>query len=65
MKPETLHKTGGLKNRRPDIVATKNGQTKIVNVGKTKADGSPIKREQQAIDDLSNIYDDIEFIPYD
>ncbi len=25
-----------------------------INVGKTKADGSPIKREQQALDDLNS-----------
>ena len=64
LEAEQLHITGGLKIRRPDIVATKDSQTKIVNVGKKKLDGSPIKREQQAIDDLGNIFDNVEFVPY-
>ncbi|WP_452229599.1 RHS repeat domain-containing protein [Lacinutrix sp. MEBiC02404] len=64
IEAEKLHITGGVKNRRPYILATKDGKTKVVNVGKQKRDGTPIKREQQAIDDLSNIFDDVEFVPY-
>lgn len=32
---------------------------------KQKKDGTPIKREQEAIDDLKTIFDDVRFIPYD
>ncbi|WP_275955218.1 RHS repeat domain-containing protein, partial [Phocaeicola plebeius] len=63
--PERLHETGGLKSRRPDIVAEKGNETRVYNVGKTKKDGTPIKREQEAIDDLKTIFDDVRFIPYD
>ena len=34
--PERLHETGGLKSRRPDIVAEKGNETRVYNVGKTK-----------------------------
>ncbi len=55
-RAETLIRTpGGHKSgRRPDILYKDcNGNLCGVNVGKTKADGSPIKREQQALDDLN------------
>lgn len=55
--PETLTKTpGGNKTgRRPDVLyRDPNGCVRGCNVGKTKADGSPIKREQEALDDLNN-----------
>jgi len=54
--PEQLVRTpGGNKSgRRPDVLYQDcNGNLCGVNVGKTKADGSPIKREQQALDDLN------------
>ena len=42
--------------RRPDILYEDcNGNVCAINVGKVKVDGSPIKREQQALDDLNNI----------
>lgn len=64
-KPERLHSIpGGTKDRRPDIVATKDGKVKVVNVGKQKADGNPIKREAEAKKDLEKIFDDVEFVPY-
>lgn len=44
------HKSG----RRPDVLYQDcNGNLCGVNVGKTRADGSLIKREQQALDDLN------------
>jgi RHS repeat-associated protein len=66
IKPEILIKTGGLKNRRPDIIATKNGKTKIINVGKKDANGNPIKREKEAITDLENVYGkgNVDFVAY-
>ncbi|PWK52945.1 RHS repeat domain-containing protein [Pleionea mediterranea] len=54
--PEQLIQTpGGNKSgRRPDVLYQDcKGNNCGVNVGKTKADGSPIKREQQALDDLN------------
>ena len=54
--PEQLVRTpGGNKSgRRPDVLYQDcKGNLCGVNVGKTKADGSPIKREQQALDDLN------------
>lgn len=54
--PEQLVPTpGGSKSgRRPDILYKDcNGILCGVNVGRTKADGSPVKREQQALDDLN------------
>ena len=63
--PERLHETGGSKSRRPDIVLEKGDKTRVYNVGKTKKDGTPIKREQEALDDLKMIYDDVRYIPYD
>jgi RHS repeat-associated protein len=63
---EVLHRTGGKKDRRPDIVATKGKETKVINVGKKDKSGSPIKREKEAIADLENVYGKgkIDFEPY-
>lgn len=55
--PEVLLPTpGGYKNgRRPDILYENDcGVLCGINVGKAKQNGMPIKREQQALDDLSN-----------
>lgn len=56
--PEAIFDTkGGVKDsRRPDILyRDKDGIVRgINNVGKAKKDGSPIKCEQQALDDLNN-----------
>ena len=64
--PEKLRKTpGGKKSgRRPDIVGTKGGKEKAVNVGKVRKDGTPIKREADALDDLRGTGLDIDFEPY-
>lgn len=68
-KKEKLVKTpGGIKSgRRPDtIIETPAGKRQGRNYGRTKADGTPIKREQEALDDL-NKYGDTptDFVPYD
>ncbi|MFC4701776.1 RHS repeat-associated core domain-containing protein [Glaciecola siphonariae] len=66
--PEQLVRTpGGNKSgRRPDILYQDcNGMLCGINVGKTKADGSPIKREQQALDDLNNAGLPTRFEQYD
>ncbi|QQP11174.1 hypothetical protein FJQ98_18350 [Lysinibacillus agricola] len=57
-RQETLIETpgGNKQGRRPDIIyRDADGNKKWGNVGKTKKDGSPIKREQQALDDLNNV----------
>jgi len=48
--------SGGNKDfRRPDILyRDKSGTVKAVNVGRTKADGTPVTRETKALDDLNN-----------
>jgi RHS repeat-associated protein len=55
-KPEVLVPTpGGLKaGRRPDMISRDaNGDVSATQVGKTRADGSPIKREVEALKDLN------------
>ncbi len=55
-KPEKLVRTpgGNKEGRRPDIVyQTPNGELRGRNIGKTKADGSPVTREQNALNDLN------------
>lgn len=68
-KTEKLIPTpGGLKSgRRPDILyETPEGELRGTNVGKTRADGTPVKREAEAIADLSNQAGlPTEFVPYD
>lgn len=67
-KPEVLIPTpGGNKTgRRPDVlVEMPDGSLRGTNVGKTKTDGSPIKREQEALDDLRGAGVDMDFVPYD
>ncbi|WP_299589300.1 hypothetical protein [uncultured Microbulbifer sp.] len=55
MKEKLIPTPGGHKSgRRPDILYKDcEGNLCGTNVGKTKADDSPIKREQQALDDLN------------
>lgn len=60
--------TGGVKSgRRPDITyITPDGQVRGRNVGRTYADGSPVRREAEALQDLNgpgNLPTD--FVPYD
>jgi len=58
---------GGHKNGpRPDVLYKDcNGNRCGVNVGKTRADGSPIKREQQALEDLNGAGLPTRFESYD
>jgi hypothetical protein len=68
-RPEAVIPTpGGVKEaRRPDILfKTPQGEKGGVNVGKTKADGTPVTREQDAVDDL-NEHGGLptHFVPYD
>lgn len=68
-KPERLVKTeGGKKSgRRPDIIyKTPDGARRGRNVGRTNADGTPVKREAEALDDLNKHSDTpTDFVPYD
>ncbi len=67
-KPERLVPTpgGSKEGRRPDILyRTPEGEVKATNVGRTYADGSPVKREVQAIDDLNRAGVKTEFKSYD
>jgi len=67
--PEKLiDTTGGGKNgRRPDIIYEKpDGSWGAVNVGKTKADGTPVPREVKALEDLNGPGGlPTDFVPYD
>jgi len=69
VKPERLVETpGGKKSgRRPDIIYRKPGEPQRGrNVGKTNADGTPVKREREALDDLNKHSDTpTDFVPYD
>ncbi|MBK9259284.1 MAG: hypothetical protein IPM54_05555 [Polyangiaceae bacterium] len=59
---------GGKKSgRRPDIIyKTPDGARRGRNVGKTNADGTPIRREVDALDDLNKHSDTpTDFVPYD
>jgi hypothetical protein len=59
---------GGMKEgRRPDIIyRNKEGELRGVNVGKTKADGTPVTREQNALKDLNGPGKlPTRFVPYD
>lgn len=66
---ELLIKTpGGHKEgRRPDIIyKTPEGDLRGLNVGKTKVDGSPVTREQKALEDLNGPGKfPTDFVPYD
>jgi hypothetical protein len=67
--PEAVIPTpGGHKgSRRPDILhETPTGEIRGVNVGWTRADGTPITREAEALDDLTNKGGvPTDFVPYD
>ena len=69
VEKETVIKTDGGKKsgRRPDIVfKTPEGAQRGRNVGKTNADGTPVKREQEALDDLNKHSDTpTDFVPFD
>jgi RHS repeat-associated protein len=57
---------GNKGSRRPDVLyKTPDGTIKGLNVGRTKADGSPVTREQKAKDDLNGAGVETDFIPYD
>ncbi|HSP79829.1 MAG TPA: hypothetical protein VLQ93_14955, partial [Myxococcaceae bacterium] len=59
--------SGKKSGRRPDILyETPDGTLKGRNVGKTRADGSPVKREAEALDDLNGPgKTPTDFVPYD
>lgn len=67
MKERLIPTPGGNKSgRRPDVLYKDcNGNLCGVNVGKTKANGSPIKREQQALNDLNGAGLPTKFQRYD
>jgi hypothetical protein len=51
--------------RRPDIVVQRDdGSIYGINVGKTRKDGSMIKREAEALQDLETIME-MFYVPYD
>ncbi len=58
LEPEVVIPTPGGKKegRRPDVIIENEttGAQRGVNVGKVDKDGKPIKREQEALDDLNN-----------
>ena len=70
-QPEQLINTpGGYKSgRRPDIIyKTPTGETRAVNVGKTEANGQPVKRERESLADLNDPKKGnlpTTFVPYD
>jgi len=67
-REQVIRTEGGKKaGRRPDIVyRTPDGAKRGRNVGKTNADGTPVKREREALDDLNKHSDTpTDFVPYD
>ena len=65
---QSVSTKGGLKERRrPDIIyVTPDGQVRGVNVGETKADGTPVKREAEALKDLNGAGKlPTHYVPYD
>ena len=53
------------KYRYPDVIATRNGETVYIQVGRSTSSGDPIAREQRAIDDLRTTGNFVLFFPYD
>ena len=53
----------GGRYRYPDLIATKNGQTRFYQIGRTTASGKPVAREIRALRDLGEIAKTF-FIPY-
>lgn len=67
-KEQLIPTPGGKKSgRRPDILhRSPDGQLRGRNVGKTKADGTPVPREVDALDDLNGPGGlPTDFVPYD
>jgi hypothetical protein len=66
---EQLRRTpnGAKSGRRPDIIyRTPNGTLRGLNVGRTLADGTPVPREVEALDDLNGPGGlPTDFVPYD
>ncbi|MBR4085962.1 MAG: RHS repeat-associated core domain-containing protein [Lachnospiraceae bacterium] len=57
---------GKKSSRRPDILVKKpDGALYGINVGKTTANGAPIKREVEALYDLEDVGIPMYFVPYD
>lgn len=66
-KEEVVKIDGGLKmKRRPDITyRTPTGEIRGLNVGRTNADGTPVKREAEALKDLNDHSDrPTDFVAY-
>jgi CubicO group peptidase (beta-lactamase class C family) len=56
------HRTG----RRPDLlIEAPDGSSYGINVGRTRADGTPVTRETLAIEDLEGVGIPMHFVPYD
>ena len=67
-REQLIRTPGGVKNsRRPDVLyRTPDGQLRGRNVGKTMADGSPVPREVDALNDLNGRGKlPTDFVPYD
>ena len=66
--PEAVIPTpgGGKGSRRPDILVQRpDGSLYGINVGKTTANGAPIKREVEALYDLEDVGIPMYFVGYD
>jgi hypothetical protein len=67
-KEEVVEIRGGIKTfRRPDITyRTPTGEIRGRNVGRTNADGTPVKREAEALKDLNDHSErKTDFVPYE
>ena len=60
---ETRINVGNGKYRYPDLIATKNGQTRFYQIGKVLKSGRPVAREVRALRDLGKIAQTF-FVPY-
>lgn len=58
--------TVGFERRRPDLlIEATEGTHYGVNVGRTRADGTPVTRDTLAIEDLEDVGVPMHFVPYD
>lgn len=61
---EARFPVGNGKYRYPDIYATRNGVTRLYQIGRRTAGGGPVARELRALRDLGNAGAQVFFIPY-